>query len=56
MINLLTYSDTVFSMINKLQGGAGGCGLGLVGLHSGHSTTCPVMLGQMGVWLNWLCT
>ena len=26
--------------------------LGWVDYDVGHSTTCPVLLGQMGVWLN----
>ena len=34
---------------SNIQGGAGGRGLGLVDLDSGHSTTCLVVLGQMGV-------
>ena len=38
----------------SVQGGAGGCGLGLVDLDLGHSTTCPVVLRQVGVWLNQL--
>ena len=43
----------------SLQGGAGGHGLDLVELDLGHSTyplPAPVVLGQMGVWLNWLCS
>ena len=40
----------------SLQGGAGGRGLGLVDLGLGHSTTCLVVPGQMGVWLNRLCS
>ena len=40
----------------KIQGGSGGLGLGLVDLDLGHSTTCPVVLGQMRVWLNGLCS
>ena len=39
-----------------IQGEAGGRGLGLVDLDFGHSTTCPVVLGQMEVWLNPLCS
>ena len=35
----------------SLQGGAGGRGMGLVDLGSGHFTTCPVVHGHMGVWL-----
>ena len=38
--------------MENLQGGAGGRGLGLVDLDFGHFTTCPVVLGQMGFWLN----
>ena len=33
----------------------GGRGLVLVDFDLGHSTTCLVVLGQMGVKLNWLC-
>ena len=44
-----------FQYMLLIQGGAGVCGLGLVDLDLGHSTTCPVVLGQMGVWLNRLC-
>ena len=32
-----------------LQGGAGGRGLGLVDLDLGHSTTYPVVFGQVGI-------
>ena len=42
--------------MRRLQGEAGGRGLIFVDLDLGHSTTCPVVLGQMGVWLNWLCS
>ena len=38
-----------------VQGGADGHGVGLLDLDSGHSTTCLLVLGQMGAWLNWLC-
>ena len=40
----------------KVQGGTGGRGLGLVDFDLGHSATCPVVLGQMGLWLNRLCS
>ena len=58
-INNLFFDDGRHTMGNReveLQGGAGNRGLGLVDLDSGHSTTCPVVPGQVRVWLNRLCS
>ena len=38
-----------------IQGGPGGRGVGLGDFDFGHSTNCLVVLGQMGVRMNWLC-
>ena len=44
------------TFLKSLQGGAASRGLGLVDLDLGHSTSFLDVLGQMGVWLNWLCS
>ena len=40
-------------ILTQIQGDHG---LGLVDLDLGHSTICPVVLGQMGVWLTLQCS
>ena len=45
----------MYMPLKPLQDGSCGRGLGLVGLDSGHSTTCLVVVRHIEDWLNWLC-